>query len=55
MTGKLHSRGYIGKITVNPRFEQDKIVVVGEASSWKSVPQSSGSQEELVDVELSFH
>lgn len=34
---------YMEKITVDLRLGQVKSVVNGEASSWKSVPQSSGS------------
>lgn len=44
-----HSRK---KITVNPRLEQVKIVVVGETSSWEPVPESNSSRKEAVRVEL---
>lgn len=39
---------------VDPRLEQVKIVIE-EASSWESIPQSSGSSEEASQVELTFH
>lgn len=29
--------GYVWKITINPRFELTKVVVVGKTSSWESV------------------
>lgn len=29
----------MGEITVNPSFDQVKIVVVGKGSSWESIPQ----------------
>lgn len=34
--------GYGGNMTINLRFEQIKIVVIWEATSWKSIVQSSG-------------
>lgn len=45
------SQGYEGKITVKSRLEHDKIVVIGENSTWESFPQSSDSREETVSVE----
>lgn len=40
------------EITVNPRNEQLRSVVIGENSSWASVTQSNGSREGYVRVEL---
>lgn len=42
----------MGKITVNPRLVDVKIVVVGRASSCAFVLQSSGSCDEAVQVGL---
>lgn len=38
--GKKYSLWYVGKIIVNPKLKEFKIVVIGEASSQYSVPQS---------------
>lgn len=43
------------EIIVNPSLEQVMCVVLGKTSSWESVPQGSGSQEEAVSVELTSH
>lgn len=41
---KSHSLwGYVGKITVNPRLELVKTVLLWEASTWELVSQSSCS------------
>lgn len=52
--GRLRSTVYadLGKITINPRLEEIKIVMVGKAPSWDSVPQSNSSWEEANQVEL---
>lgn len=34
---------------LDPTFEKDKIVFVGEASNWESIPRSSCSLEELFE------
>lgn len=34
---------------INSTLEQVKIVVVGETSSWESVPQGSGSREKMFE------
>lgn len=39
---------YVGKITVKPRLEWVKIVMIGEASPWESVPHSNVAREETV-------
>lgn len=41
---------YVGKVTVNPR--QVTIVMIGEASSWQSVPECRGSRDETLRVEF---
>lgn len=43
------------KIKVNPRLGQVKILMIGEASSWEQVLQSSGLCEETVQEELTSH
>lgn len=44
--------GNVWKMSVNPKFENGKIVVIGaEASSGKTVPQSSGWLEQATRVE----
>lgn len=45
---KLSPWGYAGKITFNPVLAEVKIVVIGKASSWESVPKSSSCWEEAV-------
>lgn len=47
----MHSLwGYVGKIRVNPRFEQVKILVIGDL-----FPQRSVSWKEAAQVELKPH
>lgn len=41
----------MAKITVNPRIKQVKIVLMGESFSLESVPKSSRSWKEVVQVE----
>lgn len=41
-------------MTVNPRNEWVKVVMIGKASSSGSVPQGSGPCEEAVCVELNL-
>lgn len=51
--GKKYSLwGYVGKIKVNLRFEEVKIVLAGKAFSRESVPQGRVSLEEAVPVNL---
>lgn len=42
---------YVKNITVNPRHEQVKNVLIRETSSWKMGLQSRGSWEQAVRVE----
>lgn len=44
---KCSLRSYVEKITVNPRPEEYKIVVIGEAISRESVPQSISYWKEV--------
>lgn len=44
----------MGKITVNIKNEQLKILVAGKAPSWVSVPQKSGPLEETTRLKLSY-
>lgn len=37
---------------VKPRFEEVKIVMIGKASPWGSVPKSNDCWEKVVRVEL---
>lgn len=54
--GKGHSLlGYVGIIIVTLRREPVNNLVIGEASSWKGVPQFSGPYEEDARVELKFN
>lgn len=40
--------GYVGKKTVDSKHDEVKVIVIGEASSRKSVPQIIGSWDEAV-------
>lgn len=43
------------KITVKYSFELIKILMIGDVASWKSVPQSSNSEEEAAPLEFTFY
>lgn len=43
----------MGKISVNAKFEELKIIVIREAFAWEFVLQSRGSWEETVQLEPS--
>lgn len=42
----------MGKITVSPRLEPVKFVVIWKTSPWILIPQSSGAQEEAATWNL---
>lgn len=43
--GFSRGRGLYAHRWVNPRLKQVRIIVIGKAPSWESVPQSSDTQE----------
>lgn len=46
---------YVLKITVDPRHEQISFVVIGEVTTWESVPQGKSLWKEAVLMELTSH
>lgn len=45
----------VRKVTVKSRLEQVKIVLIGEATSWESVQQGSGSWKESIALSLNIN